>query len=66
MNVHKLALLVGLFISLFYFFYAVFIEPSKVFINHFINTILLLAVAGGLVFFYRSGMYSEKIVYAQK
>jgi hypothetical protein len=26
----KIGLLVGLFISLFYFFYAVFIEPSKV------------------------------------
>lgn len=33
---------------------------------HLINTVALLAVAGGLVFFYRSGMYSEKIVYAQK
>jgi hypothetical protein len=33
---------------------------------HLINTVALLSVAGGLVFFYRSGMYSEKIVYAQK
>jgi hypothetical protein len=33
---------------------------------HLLNTIALLSVAGGLVFFYRSGMYSEKIVFAQK
>lgn len=60
------ALLVGLFIFLGYFFYAVFIDPSKIFTNHLINTIALLTIAGGLVFFYRSGMYSEKILYAQK
>ncbi|KAI8637998.1 Spo7-like protein-domain-containing protein [Parasitella parasitica] len=59
-------LLVGLFMSLAYFFYAVFIDPSKVFMFHLLNTIALLSVAGGLVFFYRSGMYSEKIVFAQK
>ncbi|KAL9540069.1 hypothetical protein MBANPS3_009891 [Mucor bainieri] len=59
-------LLVGLFVSLAYFFYAVFIDPSKVFMFHLLNTITLLSVAGGLVFFYRSGMYSEKIVFAQK
>jgi hypothetical protein len=33
---------------------------------HLMNTLALLSVAGGLVFFYKSGMYSEKIVYAQK
>ncbi|KAG0742027.1 hypothetical protein G6F57_009696 [Rhizopus arrhizus] len=60
------ALLVGLFVFLAYFFYAVFIDPSKIFTVHLTNTIALLTVAGGLVFFYRSGMYSEKIVYAQK
>ncbi|ORE05772.1 hypothetical protein BCV72DRAFT_256645 [Rhizopus microsporus var. microsporus] len=60
------ALLVALFIFLAYFFYAVFIDPSKIFTVHLINTIALLTVAGGLVFFYRSGMYSEKIIYAQK
>ncbi|KAI8077589.1 Spo7-like protein-domain-containing protein [Thamnidium elegans] len=60
------SLLVSLFIILTYFFYAVFLDPSKVFMFHLINTVALLAVAGGLVFFYRSGMYSEKIVYAQK
>lgn len=38
----------------------------KVFMFHLLNTITLLSVAGGLVFFYRSGMYSEKIVFAQK
>ncbi|KAI8382299.1 Spo7-like protein-domain-containing protein [Blakeslea trispora] len=59
-------LLVALFIFLTWFFYAVFIDPSKVFMFHLLNTIALLSVAGGLVFFYRSGMYSEKIVYAQK
>ncbi|GAN03815.1 conserved hypothetical protein [Mucor ambiguus] len=66
-------LLVSLFASLAYFFYAVFIDPSKVsvinrsvFMFHLLNTITLLSVAGGLVFFYRSGMYSEKIVFAQK
>ncbi|KAI7897927.1 Spo7-like protein-domain-containing protein [Cokeromyces recurvatus] len=59
-------LLVSLFISLFYFFYAVFIDPSKKFIIHLLNTVALLSIAGGLVFFYQSGMYSEKIVYAQK
>ncbi|KAI8328691.1 Spo7-like protein-domain-containing protein, partial [Choanephora cucurbitarum] len=59
-------LLVTLFIFLTWFFYAVFIDPSKVFMFHLLNTIALLSVAGGLVFFYRSGMYSEKIVYAQK
>ncbi|CAO3633365.1 unnamed protein product [Mucor hiemalis] len=60
------SLLVGLFVFLSYFFYAVFIDPSKVFMFHLLNTVALLFVAGGLVFFYRSGMYSEKIVYAQK
>ncbi|KAG2196924.1 Spo7-like protein-domain-containing protein [Mucor mucedo] len=59
-------LLVSLFVVLTYFFYAVFFDPSKVFMFHLLNTVALLAVAGGLVFFYRSGMYSEKIVYAQK
>ncbi|KAI8875835.1 hypothetical protein K501DRAFT_263171 [Backusella circina FSU 941] len=59
-------LLVGLFLCLGYFFYAVFIDPSKVFMVHLMNTLALLSVAGGLVFFYKSGMYSEKIVYAQK
>ncbi|KAI9259367.1 Spo7-like protein-domain-containing protein [Sporodiniella umbellata] len=60
------ALLVGLFLFLAYFFYAVFVDPSKIFLHHLINTIALLTIAGGLVFFYRSGMYSEKITYAQK
>ncbi|KAI8971346.1 Spo7-like protein-domain-containing protein, partial [Pilobolus umbonatus] len=60
------ALLVSLFILLAYFFYAVFVDPSKIFMVHLVNTVALLSVAGGLVFFYRSGMYAEKIVYAQK
>ncbi|KAI8977139.1 Spo7-like protein-domain-containing protein, partial [Mycotypha africana] len=59
-------LLISLFTSLIYFFYAVFIDPSKVFLIHLLNTVALLSIAGGLVFFYRSGLYSEKIVYAQK
>ncbi|CAO3636703.1 unnamed protein product [Cunninghamella echinulata] len=58
------ALLGTLLIFLGYFFYAVFVDPSKAFFNHLLNTIALLVAAGCLVFFYRSGMYSEKIVYA--
>ncbi|CAO3641394.1 unnamed protein product [Cunninghamella blakesleeana] len=58
------ALLGTLLILLGYFFYAVFVDPSKAFFNHLLNTIALLVAAGSLVFFYRSGMYSEKIVYA--
>ncbi|KAG0181589.1 hypothetical protein DFQ28_009881 [Apophysomyces sp. BC1034] len=46
--------------------FEVFIEPSKAFVYHLLNTTSLLIVAGSLVFFYRSGMYSEKIVYAAK
>ncbi|CAO3600431.1 unnamed protein product [Absidia cylindrospora] len=60
------ALLCCLLVLLGYFFYAVFVDPSKAFTNHLINTVTLLVVAGSLVFFYRSGMYSEKIMYAAK
>ncbi|KAI9480632.1 MAG: hypothetical protein EXX96DRAFT_563573, partial [Benjaminiella poitrasii] len=59
-------LLAGLFISLIYFLYTVFVDPSKKFTVHLLNTVALLSIAGGLVFFYQSGLYSEKIVYAQK
>ncbi|KAF7732470.1 hypothetical protein EC973_003215 [Apophysomyces ossiformis] len=41
-------------------------EGSDAFVYHLLNTTALLIVAGSLVFFYRSGMYSEKIVYAAK
>ncbi|KAI8069611.1 Spo7-like protein-domain-containing protein [Gongronella butleri] len=58
------AFLGTLLVGLCYFFYAVFVDPSKAFIHHLFNTLALLTVAGSLVFFYRSGMYSEKIVYA--
>ncbi|SAL96660.1 hypothetical protein [Absidia glauca] len=58
------ALLCCLLALLGYFFYAVFVDPSKTFTNHLMNTMALLVVAGSLVFFYRSGMYSEKIMYA--
>lgn len=77
------AFLVIHFVLLVYFFYMVFLEPSKVccsvscatvlqcclnmqklFSVHVFNTAALLGVAGSLVFFYRSGMYSEKILYA--
>ncbi|KAL1928293.1 hypothetical protein VTP01DRAFT_3209 [Rhizomucor pusillus] len=58
------AFLVIHFVLLVYFFYMVFLEPSKLFSVHVFNTAALLGVAGSLVFFYRSGMYSEKILYA--
>ncbi|KAI8088732.1 Spo7-like protein-domain-containing protein [Halteromyces radiatus] len=58
------ALLCCLLLLLAYFFYAVFVDPSKAFTNHLLNTMALLIAAGSLVFFYRSGMYSEKIIYA--
>ncbi|KAI8394212.1 Spo7-like protein-domain-containing protein [Radiomyces spectabilis] len=60
------ALLCGLLVTLAYFFYAVFVDPSKIFFIHLLNTAALLAASGSLVFFYRSGMYSEKIVYASE
>ncbi|KAI9027478.1 Spo7-like protein-domain-containing protein [Phycomyces nitens] len=60
------ALLCFLLCSLTYFFYAVFVDPSKSFFFHLLNTVALLVSAGSLVFFYRSGMYSEKILFASK
>ncbi|ORY98820.1 hypothetical protein BCR43DRAFT_522878 [Syncephalastrum racemosum] len=58
------ALLVFILISLVYFFYKVFLVPSKLFAVHLANTAALLVAAGSLVVFYRSGMHSEKIVFA--
>ncbi|KAI7857431.1 Spo7-like protein-domain-containing protein [Circinella umbellata] len=58
------ALLTGIIILLVYFFYVVFLAPSKDFIIHLLNTTALLVAAGSLVFIYRSGIYSEKIVFA--
>ncbi|CDS04649.1 hypothetical protein LRAMOSA07224 [Lichtheimia ramosa] len=60
------ALLVGILILLVYFFYVVFLSPSKDFFIHLLNTAALIAVAGTLVFIYRSGIYSEKIVFASE
>ncbi|KAI9311601.1 Spo7-like protein-domain-containing protein [Dichotomocladium elegans] len=60
------AFLLGIFILLFYFFYVVFLVPSKDFSIHLMNTSALLVTAGSLVFIYRSGIYFEKIVFASE